>query len=68
MVSHFNQLDQSISVLVVVRCMVFFICIQILRGHSVSKQLRPGQTPRSVASDLGLLCLPISHKKDVRLV
>ena len=32
------------------------------------KQLRPGQTPRSVASDLGLLCLPLSHKKNASLV
>ena len=28
----------------------------------------PGQTPRSVASDLGLHCLPMSHKKDAMLV
>ena len=27
----------------------------------------PDQTPRSVASDLGLRCLPMSHKKDARL-
>ena len=26
----------------------------------------PDQTPHSVASDLGLHCLPMSHKKDVR--
>ena len=26
------------------------------------------QTPRSVASDLGLCCLPMSHKKDARLI
>ena len=24
--------------------------------------------PRSVASDLGLHCLPMSHKKDARLI
>ena len=24
--------------------------------------------PRSLASDLGLLCLPMSHKKDARLI
>ena len=28
----------------------------------------PDQTPRSVASDLGLHCLPISHKRDARLI
>ena len=26
----------------------------------------PDQTPHSVASDLGLHCLPMSHKKDAR--
>ena len=26
----------------------------------------PHQTPHSVASDLGLHCLPMSHKKDAR--
>ena len=26
----------------------------------------PDQTPHSVASDLGLHCLPLSHKKDAR--
>ena len=26
----------------------------------------PDQTPHSVASDLGLHCLPMCHKKDVR--
>ena len=28
----------------------------------------PDQTPRSAVSDLGLLCLPMSHKKDARLI
>ena len=26
------------------------------------------QTPRSVASDLVVHCLPVSHKKDTRLI
>ena len=28
----------------------------------------PDQTPRSAASGLGLHCLPMSHKKDARLI
>ena len=28
----------------------------------------PDQTPCSVASDLGMHCLPMSHKKDGRLI
>ena len=52
--------------------MVFFIFIQILIEHSLSKQHRlancghPIQT--NAASDLGLHCLPIFHKKDGRLI
>ena len=37
--------------------------------HSVSKHGGdPDQTPRSVASDLGLHCLPMSQKKDARII
>ena len=32
-----------------------------------AKSVDPGQTPRSVASDLGLHCLPMSHLWDARL-
>ena len=28
----------------------------------------PDQTPHCAASDLGLDCLPMSHKKDARLI
>ena len=40
--------------------MVFFIFIQIVRETSVCKQ--------SAASDLVLYSLPMSHKKDTRLI
>ena len=43
--------------------MVFFIFIQIL----ISNSGEPDQTPRFVASDLVLHCLPSSHKKDLDL-
>ena len=32
-----------------------------------TKSEDPDQTPHSVASDLGLYCLPTSHKKGARL-
>ena len=48
-------------------CVIFFIFIQIKIQHFSSKQWRPDQIQRSVASDLGLHCLPMSHKKDARL-
>ena len=47
--------------------MIFIIIIQIYIQHSTSKQWIPDQIPRSVASDLGMHCLPMSNKKDARL-
>ena len=57
-ISHYHQLDQSISVLRVVRWIIFHF-IQILIEQSVSKQWRPDQTPRSAAS--GLVCTVCLH-------
>ena len=45
---------------------VFLIFISFLIEITVSKQCSPDQTPRFVASDLGLHCLPRSQKWDVR--
>ena len=36
--------------------------------HSVSNSADPDQMPHFEASDLGLHCLPMSHKKDARLI
>ena len=47
--------------------MVFFIFIQVLIENYASKNSGdPDQTPHSVAPDLGLHFLPMSHKKDAR--
>ena len=43
---------------------LFFIFHSNLKANSGY----PGQTPRSVASDLDLHCPPKSHKKDDRLI
>ena len=46
--------------------MVSFIFSQILLEHSVFQHKHcgdPDQTSHSAASDLGLHCLPLSHKK-----
>ena len=66
-ISHSYQSDQCISVLRVVG-KYFFIFIQMLIEHSVSKQWKPDQTPHSAVSDLGLYCLHMSHKKDFRCI
>ena len=66
-ISQSYQLDQSISVLRVVGSyfsFVFKFWLKILEANSGN----PDQTPRSAASDLGLHCLPVSHKKDARLL
>ena len=47
--------------------MVFFIFIQILIERSVNNG-DPDHTPHSVASDLGLHCLTMSHEKDARFI
>ena len=47
--------------------MIFFILIQILNETSVNSE-EPDQTPRFAASNLVLRCLPMSHKKDSRLI
>ena len=48
--------------------MRFFIVFKILENILKANSGDPGQMSRSVASDLGLHCLPLSHKKDVRLI
>ena len=45
--------------------MLFSILIQILIEYPVSE---PDQTLQSVASDLGLYYLSMSHKKNARLI
>ena len=34
----------------------------------LANRIAPDGTPRSAASHLGLYCLPMSHKKDARLI
>ena len=49
------------------RWVVSFNFIKILKSKFCSKHEEPDQTPRSVASDLVLHRLPMSHKKDAWL-
>ena len=48
--------------------MVFFIFIKSFIRTFCKQTEEPDQMPRSVASDLDLHCLPMSHKKDGRLL
>ena len=62
-----NFLDRSISYIRGVRLVFFiiqfFVEISELNANSVDRD----QTPCSVASDLGLHCLPMSSLRDCRL-
>ena len=48
--------------------MAIFISIQIYEYTLYENSGDPERTPRSLASDLGLHCLPMSHRKDARLI
>ena len=48
--------------------MVSVIVIQILKEVSVSNSGKPDQTPHLAVSYLVLQCLPMTHKKDARLI
>ena len=61
-ISRSYQLDQSISVLRVDGWYFSFL----FKFKSTSGN--PDQPPHFAVSDLGLYCLPVSHKKDPRLI
>ena len=50
-----------------VRSDLEFLCHFLLK-FPLANRIAPGGTPRSAASHLGLFCLPMSHKKDARLM
>ena len=59
--SHPYNLDESILGELGVN---FHFSIKIMSANRIA----PDGTPRFAASHLGLICLPMSHKKDVRLI
>ena len=63
--SHPHQLDESISNFLLVGIFHFY---SILKENPVSKQWRTLSDAAFAASDLVLHCLPMSHKKDARLI
>ena len=66
-ISHYYQLDQSIFVLRVVGWYFSFL-FEFLLNNLLANSGDPDQTPRFVASDLGLHCFTVFHKKDARLI
>ena len=60
--SHPYHLDESIFILKGVRSKISFLF------HISMKIISANMSPRFAASHLGPLCLPMSHKKDARLI
>ena len=46
---------------------IFIFLPQFSMKFLLANRIAPDVTPRSVASHLGLCCLPMSHKRDARL-
>ena len=64
--SHHYQLGESSFILTGVRSDFYFLS-HFLMKFLCANRIAPDGTLRSVASHLGLICLPVSHKKDARL-
>ena len=61
--SHHYQLDESTFIFRGVRCDFYFFYLILC-----ANRIAPDGTLRSAASHLGLSCLPVSDKKDARLI
>ena len=65
--SHPYQLDESISKFRVIGW-YFFSFLFKFKKKTQANSREPDQTPHFEASDLVLHCLPMSHRKDARLI
>ena len=65
--SHHYHLGESIFILRNIKSDFQFLN-KFLMKILLANRIAPDGTPRSAASHLGLCCLPMSHKKDARLI
>ena len=65
--SHHYQMGESTFIFRGVRC-DFPSLSDFSMKFACANRIAPDGTPRSAASHLGLRCLPMSHKKDARLI
>ena len=65
--SHPYKMDESTFILRGVRINFSFV-FQFLMKIMSANRIAPDGTPHFAASHLGLFCLPLSHKKNVRLI
>ena len=66
-ISHPYHLEESIFIFRGIRSKISFLFHFSMRFLSANR-IAPDGTPRFTASHLGLFCLPMSHKKDTRLI
>ena len=64
--SHHYQLGESTFIFRGVRSDFYFLSRFSMKSFQANR-IAPDGTPHSVASHLGLCCLPMSHKRDARL-
>ena len=57
-----------LSILGVLGVIFFYFLSHFSMKFLCANRIVPDGTPRSAASHLGLCCLPMSHKKDARLI
>ena len=65
--SHPYHLDESTFIFRDIGSIFSFI-FYFLMKIKIANRIAPDGTPRFAVSHLGLFCLPLSHKKDARLV
>ena len=65
--SHHYQLNESIFIFSGVRNDFYFLS-DFMMKFLCANRIAPDGTSRSAASHLGLYCLPMSHKRDARLI
>ena len=65
--SHPYHLDKSTFIFRDIRSNFSFLCHFLMKIMSANRKV-PDGTPLFAASHLGLFCLPLSHKKDARLI
>ena len=65
--SHPYHLDESTSIFRDIRSEFSFLFNFSIKIFSANRKV-PDGTPHFAASHLGLFCLPMSHKKDARLI
>ena len=65
--SHRNQLGESTFIFMGVSSDIYYLSHFSMK-FLCANRIAPDGMPSSAASHLGLYCLPMSHKKDARLI